>query len=131
MLSLRSIALTLTLLPLLTTSVPVSTSSFTGEDWPTNVVMLGGSQTYGAWIPPDGTWYYLSAITCLDMPAYATGPCDSPTIDQIGVASGNGPCSFVGINGWGATLSGEAGEGYETVGPPQRIVLGKCGSSSS
>ncbi len=90
--------------------------------------MLGGSQSFGGYIPPDGTWYQLSTIDCLDLPAYAVGPCDSATIDQIGVAAGDGPCSFVGINGWSSTMSGAAGEGYMTVGPPQRIVLMKCGS---
>jgi hypothetical protein len=89
--------------------------------------MIGGSQSFGMWVPPDGTWYNLGNIQCLDEPAYAIGPCNSPTIDQIGVATGNGPCSFVGYNGWSATLSGAAGEGFQTVGPPQRIMQAACG----
>ena len=110
---------------LLEKRTPVSAAAF--ADWATNVVMLGGSQSYGMWVPPDGTWYDLGTITCLDLPAYAEGPCNSPTIDNIAVAVGNGPCSFVGSNGFEATLSGAAGSGYYTVGPPQTIVSAKCG----
>jgi hypothetical protein len=68
----------------------------------------------------------LSSIICLDEPAYALGACDGPTIDMIGIASGTGPCSFVGINGWSATIPANA-EGYTVVGPPQRMVMAKCG----
>lgn len=95
-------------------------------DWPTNVAFMGGSESYGFFLPPDGNWRVLSSVQCLAIPSYALGPCDSPSIDQIGVQHGE-PCSFVGIDGWNATLSGTAGEGWTTVGPPQRIVWGKCG----
>ena len=109
----------------LTPRAPITAAAF--SDWPTNVVMLGGSQQFGMWVPPDGTWYNLCKIQCLDLPAYATGPCCSPTIDNIGVAAGNGPCSFVGWNGFSATISGASGSGYYTVGPPQTLVSAACG----
>jgi hypothetical protein len=105
---------------------PVTATAF--ADWPTNVVMQGGSQSYGAWIPPDGSWYDLCDIMCLDLPAYATGPCCHTTVDRIGVAVGNGPCSFVGADGFSATLSGDAGSGYYTVGPPQTLISAACGT---
>ena len=89
--------------------------------------MLGGAQQFGMWVPPDGTWYDLCNIECLDLPAYATGPCCSPTIDNIGVAAGNGPCSFVGSDGFSAVVSGNSGTGYYTVGPPQSLVSAACG----
>lgn len=89
--------------------------------------MTGGSQTYGLWVPMDGTWYDLGSITCLGLPAYAEGPCDGVTIDQIGVVAGDGPCSFLGNDGYSATLPGDAGDGYFTVGPPQNIMSAKCG----
>lgn len=104
---------------------PLTAAAFT--DWPTNVIMLGGAQEFGMWIPHDGNWYDLSSIQCLDLPAYALGACDSPTIDNIGVAAGYGPCSFVGSNGFRITIPGVAGDGYYTVGPPQTIQLAACG----
>ena len=94
-------------------------------DWQTNTVMLGGSQSYGFYLPDDGNWHDLSEFQCLDLPAYAIGPCDSPTIDQIGLLAGQS-CTFIGTDGWTATLSGAVGEGFSTVGPPQRVVMGKC-----
>ena len=104
---------------------PISNEAF--SDWPTNVVMVGGSQTYGMWVPMDGTWYDLGSIQCLGLPAYAIGPCNSITIDQIGVVAGDGPCSFIGVSGYTVTMPGDAGDGYQTVGPPQEILSAKCG----
>ena len=101
---------------------PVSTSAF--ADWPVNVVFQGGSQSYGLWVPQDGAWYNLCDIQCLDLPAYATGACCYTTVDRIGVGSGYGPCSFVGANGWTATITGNSG--YYTVGPPQTLVSVSC-----
>lgn len=69
--------------------------------------MLGGSQSYGLWIPVDGTWYDFENIECLGLPAYALGDCNDITVDQIGVVAGNGPCSFVGNAGWAGTLQGK------------------------
>jgi hypothetical protein len=113
----------------LTVRSPVSDDAFSSStDWPTNVVMVGGSQTYGMYVPEDGTWYDLGTIQCLGIPADAIGPCNGVTIDQIGVVSPNGPCSFVGNNGYSETIQGTAGEGYYTVGPPQNILQAKCGS---
>lgn len=106
---------------------PLATAAF-ATDWPTNVVMLGGSQSYGLWIPVDGTWYDFENIECLGLPAYAIGDCNDITVDNIGVVAGNGPCSFVGNAGWAGTIQGNAGEGYYTVGPPQTIIRGKCGN---
>lgn len=105
---------------------PVSNEAFS-TDWATNVVMVGGSQTYGMYVPEDGVWHDLGAIECLGIPANAIGPCNGITIDQIGVVAGYGPCSFVGNNGYSATLDGAAGEGYYTVGPPQNILSARCG----
>ncbi|KAH0848411.1 hypothetical protein AYO21_05106 [Fonsecaea monophora] len=113
----------------LRTRSPLSNAAFS-EDWPTNVVMVGGSQTYGFWVPTDGTWYELGNIECLGLPAYAIGDCNDVTIDQIGVVAGYGPCSFVGNNGYSSTLDGDAGDGYYTVGPPQNIMAAACGPSS-
>jgi len=96
------------------------------ESWATNVVMLGGSQTYGMWVPPDGTWYDLGNIECLGLPADAIGDCNDITIDEIGVVAGYGPCQFVGNNGYSATIPGLAGDGYFTVGPPQNIMSATC-----
>ncbi|RMZ83520.1 hypothetical protein DV737_g1614, partial [Chaetothyriales sp. CBS 132003] len=87
---------------------PISASSFT--DWPTNIVMLGGTQQFGLWIQPDSGWLDLCDITCLDVPAYALGACCSPTIDAIGLAAGTGACQFVGISGWTATITDDVGE---------------------
>ncbi|KAK4938162.1 hypothetical protein LTR10_021321 [Elasticomyces elasticus] len=107
---------------------PLSDAVFDAtSDWPTNVVMTGGSQTYGMWVPIDGTWYDLGSITCLGLPAYAEGPCDGMTIDQIGVVSGDGPCDFIGDDGYSVSIPGVAGGGYYTVGPPQNIMSAKCG----
>ncbi|KAK5050024.1 hypothetical protein LTR84_004144 [Exophiala bonariae] len=106
---------------------PLATAAF-ASDWPTNVIMLGGSQSYGLYIPVDGTWYDFENIQCLGLPAYAIGDCNDITVDNIGVVAGNGPCSFVGNAGWAGTLQGNAGEGYYTVGPPQTIIRGKCGN---
>lgn len=109
---------------------PLSNAAF-ADDWPTNVVMVGGSQNYGLWVPVDGTWYDFENIQCLGLPAYALGDCNDITIDNIGVVAGNGPCSFVGSAGWAGTLQGTAGEGFYTVGPPQTIIRGKCGNLNS
>lgn len=95
-------------------------------DWPTNVLMLGGAETYGMWVPQDGQWYDVSTINCLDMPAWNYVNCAGVTIGQIGVVSGYGPCTFIGISGWSASVSGDPGSGYTTVGPPQNIVWAWC-----
>ncbi len=106
---------------------PLSNADFS-SDWPTNVVMVGGSQTYGLWVPEDGTWYDLGTIQCLGVPADDEGPCNGITIDQIGVVAGDGPCSFIGSDGFVQTIEGGSDEGYYTVGPPQTIASAKCGS---
>jgi len=106
---------------------PLSNDDFS-TDWPTNVVMVGGDQTYGLWVPEDGNWYDMSTLTCLGVPADVEGPCNSITIDQIGVVAGYGPCSFAGADGYASTLDGDSGDGYYTVGPPQTISLAMCGS---
>jgi len=105
---------------------PLTNEAFS-SDWPTNVVMVGGSQTYGMWVPTDGAWYDLGNIECLGLPAYAIGDCNDVTINQIGVVAGNGPCRFVGNAGYSATIPGNAGDGYYTVGPPQNIMSAACG----
>lgn len=107
---------------------PVSAAAL--GDWPTNVVMVGGAETYGMWIPADGEWHSLSDIQCLDMPAYNILTCSAVTIDKVGVASGYGPCTLIGSSGWAATLSGDSGEGYTYVGPPQTLVLAQCAPAS-
>lgn len=107
---------------------PVSNSDFASSvDWPTNVVMVGGSQTYGLWVPADGTTYDLGKIECLGVPAYAIGDCNDITIDKIGVVAGFGPCKFTGNAGYSQVVEGAAGEGYQTVGPPQNILTAACG----
>jgi hypothetical protein len=105
---------------------PITNEAFS-TDWPTNFLMVGGSQTYGGWVPEDGNWYNFANILCLGMPAYALGDCNDITVDHIGVVAGNGPCSFTGSAGLSVTLQGTSGEGYYTVGPPQRIISAKCG----
>ncbi|KIW12291.1 hypothetical protein PV08_09568 [Exophiala spinifera] len=107
---------------------PVTTSSFaTDSEWPTNVLFLGATQTYGFWVPMDGSWYDLGGITCLGLPAYAEGPCNGMTINAVGVVAGDGPCSFLGNDGYSATLAGDAGDGWFAVAPPQNIISAKCG----
>ncbi|EXJ78053.1 hypothetical protein A1O3_09214 [Capronia epimyces CBS 606.96] len=107
---------------------PVSDSDFSSSgDWPTNVVMVGGSQTYGLWVPADGTTYDLENIECLGIPAYAIGDCSDITIDQIGVVAGYGPCNFTGSASYTQVIEGAAGDGYQTVGPPQNILTAACG----
>jgi len=108
---------------------PLTNDAFAADatSWPTNVVFIGGSQTYGAWVPTDGTWYNLGNIECLGLPANAIGDCNDMTVNQIGVIAGYGPCSFIGYAGYSATLAGAAGDGYSTVGPPQNIMSAKCG----
>lgn len=108
---------------------PLTNDAFAADasDWPTNVVMVGGSQTYGMWVPTDGAWYDLGNIECLGLPANAIGDCNDVTINQIGVVAGYGPCSFVGNAGYSATLPGNPGDGYYTVGPPQNIMSAACG----
>ncbi|KAJ9615049.1 hypothetical protein H2200_001123 [Cladophialophora chaetospira] len=96
------------------------------DTWATNVVFVGGSQTYGGWVPPDCSWYDLGNIECLGLPANAIGDCNDMTVNQIGVIAGYGPCSFVGNAGYSATLAGKAGDGYQTVGPPQNIMSATC-----
>jgi hypothetical protein len=107
---------------------PVSATSFSSSDWPTNIVMVGGAETYGMWIPQDGQWHETYLYDCLDVPAYNIVNCAGVTIDYIGVASGYGPCSLTGVSGWSATLDG--GSGYVTVGPPQLIVAAMCEADS-
>jgi hypothetical protein len=92
--------------------------------------MVGGAETYGLYIPPDGTWYYLSQIQCLDTPAWNIVTCDSVTVDKVGVASGYGPCTLIGSSGWSGLLSGDDGSGFTYVGPPQGIVMAQCASAS-
>ncbi|KAL2444804.1 hypothetical protein ABEF95_017273 [Exophiala dermatitidis] len=107
---------------------PVSNTDFSSsDDWPTNVVMIGGSQTYGMWVPADGTTYDLGTIECLGVPAYAIGDCNDITIDKIGVVVGYGPCKLTGNAGYSQVIEGAAGEGYQTVGPPQNILTAACG----
>ncbi|KAK5195485.1 hypothetical protein LTR99_002007 [Exophiala xenobiotica] len=92
---------------------PLTDEAFASDtDWPTNVVMVGASQTYGMWVPMD---------------AYAEGPCNGVTIDQIGVVAGDGPCTFKGNDGYVETVPGVAGDGYYTVAPPQNIMFATCG----
>jgi hypothetical protein len=105
---------------------PITNEAF-ADDWPTNVVMIGGSQTYGMWIPTDGVVYDLGTIRCLGLPAYAIGDCNDMTVDKVGVVAGNGPCNFEGWSGWKETIQGVAGEGYYTVGPPQNMKSAQCG----
>ena len=108
---------------------PLTLDAFAADAdaWPTNVIFLGGSQSYGLWVPTDGTWYDLSNIECLGMPANAIGDCNDMTVNDIGVIAGNGPCRFVGMLGYSATIPGNAGDGYYTVGPPQNIMSAACG----
>ncbi|KAJ9622130.1 uncharacterized protein PV06_05800 [Exophiala oligosperma] len=108
---------------------PVTASAFAATDaeWPTNVLFTGASQTYGLWVPMDGAWYDLGGITCLGLPAYAEGPCNGVTINAVGVVAGDGPCSFLGNDGYSATLPGNAGDGWFAVAPPQNIMSAKCG----
>lgn len=107
---------------------PVSASAFAAaDDWPTNVVFTGGSQSYGLWVPPDGKWYDFENIQCLGTPAYAIGDCNDITIDQIGVVAGNGPCTFATSTGSYITVAGNPGDGFTTVGPPQRMLGAACG----
>ncbi|KAL6250688.1 hypothetical protein RBB50_002991 [Rhinocladiella similis] len=112
----------------LRTRSPVTASAFaTDTEWATNVLFLGASQTYGLWVPMDGSWYDLGGITCLGLPAYAEGPCNGVTINAVGVVAGDGPCSFLGNDGYSATLPGDAGDGWFPVAPPQNIMSAKCG----
>jgi len=108
---------------------PLTAAAFStaSTDWPTNVVMVGGFQTYGMWVPTDGAWYDLGNIECLGVPADAIGDCNDITINEIGVVAGYGPCSFVGNAGYSSTLPGNPGDGYYTVGPPQNIMSAACG----
>jgi len=108
---------------------PLTNDAFaaSADSWPTNVVFVGGSQSYGAWVPTDGSWYDLGNIECLGEPANAIGDCNDMTVNQIGVIAGYGPCSFVGYAGYSATLPGNPGDGYYTVGPPQNIMSAACG----
>jgi len=99
-------------------------------DFPVNVIFLGGANQFGGWVPTDGSFHSTSDILCLDEPAGTTGACGIPTVDFIGVATGSGPCSFVGTNGFSATMQGNAGDGWYTVGPPQQIIMVACGSAS-
>jgi hypothetical protein len=103
---------------------PISASAM--DAWPTNVIMLGGSETYGMWVPQDGEWHDVGDIMCLDVPAYNIVNCGSVTIDNVGVVEGYGPCTFIGSTGWSASVSGASGAGYKTVGPPQTISQVWC-----
>ena len=96
-------------------------------DWPTNVILTAGDQFLGTLIPQDGTLHQLAEFTCLELPAYAVGPCNTPSVDQIGIAVGSGPCTFLGRDGFSQILSGLAGEGFYTVGPPQALIQVACG----
>lgn len=115
--------------PYIVSRSPASASAFDSSDWPTNVLMVGGAETYGMWIPQDGNWHDTSDYSCLDIPAYNVVNCAGVTIDNIGVVSGYGPCTLVGVSGWSATISGASGSGYTTVGPPQLIVSAQCAAS--
>lgn len=115
--------------PYIVTRSPVSAAAFS-SDWPTNVLMVGGAETYGMWVPQDGAWHDTSDFSCLDIPAYNVVNCAGVTIDNIGVVSGYGPCTLVGVSGWSATVSGASGSGYTTVGPPQLIVSAQCAAAS-
>jgi hypothetical protein len=107
---------------------PISTSAFIKlADFPVNVVFLGGSNQYGGWVPVDAAWHSMADILCIDEPAGSTGACSIPTVDDIGVATGDGPCSFVGVNGFSATVSGASGSGWYSVGPPQQLLMAACG----
>jgi hypothetical protein len=96
-------------------------------DWPTNVILTAGDQFLGMLIPKDGNLHQLSEFRCLELPAYAVGPCNTPSVDLIGVAAGSGPCSFSGYDGFNQTLPGLAGDGFYTVGPPQALIQVACG----
>lgn len=108
---------------------PLTSDAFaaSADAWPTNVVMVGGSQTYGMWVPTDGAWYDLGNIECLGLPANAIGDCNDVSVNEIGVVAGYGPCRFVGNAGYSATIPGKPGDGYYTVGPPQNIMSAACG----
>ncbi|OCT54158.1 hypothetical protein CLCR_00213 [Cladophialophora carrionii] len=108
---------------------PLTNAAFaaSADAWPTNVVFVGGSQSYGMWVPTDGSWYDLGNIECLGLPANAIGDCNDVTINQIGVVAGYGPCRFVGSAGYSTTIPGNPGDGYYTVGPPQNILSAACG----
>ena len=111
--------------PYIVTRSPVSADAF-ADDWPSNVIMVGGAEQYGLWVPQDGDYHDLSNILCLDMPAYSIVTCSTVTIDNIGVVEGYGPCTFYGSSGWSQTVSGADGSGYMTVGPPQTISWATC-----
>ena len=96
-------------------------------DWPTNVILMAGDQLLGTLIPRDGTLHQLAEFTCLELPAYAVGPCNTLSVDLIGIAAGSGPCTFLGRDGFSQTLPGLAGEGFYTVGPPQALIQVTCG----
>jgi hypothetical protein len=111
-------------------AVPASlqaTKFASAADFPVNVIFVSGPAQFGMWVPRDGVFYSTASLTCLNMPAYTYGACSIPTVDQIGVVAGNGPCSFVGSNGFWNTIQGTAGEGFYTVGPPQVITYVSCG----
>jgi hypothetical protein len=104
------------------TSTPIKISPSIRTDWPTNIFMTGAAEYFGMYLPLDNEGHDLSTIQCLTDPGYALGLCSSPTINQIGNGSGQS-CTFIGIDGWMATV--EDGKIID-VGPPQRIVHGKC-----
>ena len=91
-------------------------------DWQANLFLTAGDQYLGTLIPRDGTLHQLAAFTCLELPAYAVGPCNTLSVDSIGIAAGSGLCTFLGRDGFSQTLSGLAGEGFYTVGTPQALI---------
>lgn len=104
-----------------------ATSFNVATDFPVNIIFESGPAQFGMWVPHDGVFYPTWSLTCLNLPAYTYGACSIPTVDLIGVVAGNGPCSFVGSNGFWSTIAGVAGEGFYTVGPPQTITYIACG----
>lgn len=129
----RAIQLFAILIPALTVATPVPApepapvSADAFADFPVNVIMLAGAAQFGAWIPHDGIWRASSTMTCLNAGANSYGACSTPSYDHVGVVAGNGPCSFIGRNGFFATLQGNAGEGFATIAPPQQITWVACG----
>jgi hypothetical protein len=99
---------------------PLTADAFAADatDWPTNVVFVGGSQTYGLWVPKDGSWYDLGNIECLGLPANAIGDCNDMTVNQIGVVAGSGPCQFVGVSA--SWVSQPTGGFLSHLAPPRR-----------
>ena len=115
-----SISSAFLIFPALTLSI---NSDPTLPDWPTNVVLYAGPQNLGLCLPLDGVWYDLGTRECYDLPAQAFGMCGDLVADGIAVADGNGPCSFVGEDGFFVTID----SGFQVIGPPQPLVSGARG----